>query len=109
MLTMTIQLTLPCCILKISYTALRSPRIWDNVLPVRKPGPHPLGELLLKLHLKLGHTGFFKVHWIGRQGFLENLGENMVSNKVKIPKCAACHYGKQEINIKSEIRKSKDK
>ena len=30
-------------------------------------------------------------------------------NIVNIPKCAACHYGKQEINPKTVTRQSKDR
>ena len=50
-------------------------------------------KLLLQCHFKLRHTGFFTDQWTGRQGCLENMGDNMGSNNVRITKCEACQYG----------------
>ena len=59
-----------------------------------------LMKLLLRWHIKLGHIDFSVVKWIGRQGWLGKMCEQMGRNSVKIPKCAACQYGKQERNTK---------
>ena len=66
-------------------------------------------NIFLQCHFKLGHTGFYTVQWIGRQGWLDNLGDNMGSNNTNIPKCSACHNGKQEINPKTVTRQSNDR
>jgi hypothetical protein len=68
-----------------------------------------LGKLLLQWHFKLGHVGFSTVKWIGRQGILGKLGEKMGQDQVKIPKCAACQFGKQERNPKAGSTQIKDK
>ena len=36
------------------------------------------------------------VQWLGRQGYLDNLGKRWDSATVKPPKCAACLLGKQK-------------
>ena len=59
-----------------------------------------LYKLLLQWYFKLGRTSLSMFQWVGSQGWMENLGENMVSNNVKINKCAYLQYGKQEINPK---------
>ena len=59
-----------------------------------------LQRALLQWHHKLGHIGFETVQWIGRQGWLGQLGEKAGGTNVKWPKCAACQFGKQERNSK---------
>ena len=59
-----------------------------------------LMKLLLRWHIRLGHIDFSVVKWIGRQGWLGKMCEQMGRHSVKIPKCAACQYGKQERNTK---------
>ena len=66
-------------------------------------------NLLLQWNFKLGHNGFSKFQWIGRQGWLGKLGDNMGSKNVNIPKCEDLQYGKQERNPKSGKSQSKDK
>ena len=61
-----------------------------------------LEKLLLQWNFKLGYTGFAKVQCIGRQGWMENMGENMGRNNFKTPKCADCSMGS-----KKEIQKLK--
>ena len=68
-----------------------------------------LKNLLIHWHFKLGQTGFFTVQCIIRQVWLVNLGENVGSNNVKIPKCEYFHDRKQEINLKSGTRQSNHK
>ena len=55
-----------------------------------------LEKILLQWDFKPGNNGFYTVHWIVRQGWMGNPGENMGSNNVKITKCAAFQYGNQE-------------
>ena len=59
-----------------------------------------LKNLLLKCYFKLGYNSLSTVQWIGRQGWLGKLGENTGSKNVKIPKCAACQYRKQDGKLK---------
>ena len=63
----------------------------------------------MQWHFKLGHTGFYIVPFILRQGCLGNLVENMGRNNVNIPMCEYFHYRKQERNPKSGTRKIKYK
>jgi hypothetical protein len=51
---------------------------------------------LLRWHFKLGHLGFQRLQWIGRQGWLGKAGEYFGLSSVQAPKCAACQFGKQE-------------
>ena len=53
-----------------------------------------LDNLLLQWDFKTGHTSLYIVHWIGRQGCLVNMRENMGSNNVNIPYCGYLQYGK---------------
>jgi hypothetical protein len=53
-------------------------------------------KALLRWHFKLGHIGFQRLQWIGRQGWIGKAGEYFGLSTVQIPKCAACQFGKQE-------------
>ena len=74
------------------------------VIIEKKQNLNNFQKLLLQWNFKLWHTGFSTVQWIGRQVWMGNLVEKMVSNSVKITKCAACQYGKQERNTNLQQR-----
>ena len=67
-----------------------------------------LSKVLLQWHFKLGHCGFSLVKWIGRTGIFGPMGVKMGKDEVKIPKCAACQFGKQERNAKGRTTTKKD-
>ena len=94
---------------KIIYRTTDSLSITRFVTIEYNQNPAHLENFLLQWHFKLGHTGFYKFQWIGRQFWMGKLGEKMGSNNVNIPKCAACQYGKQERNPKYGTSQSKDK
>jgi hypothetical protein len=60
-----------------------------------------LQKILLQWHWRLGHVGFQKLQWIGRQGWLGKIGEKFGQSSVHAPKCASCQFGKQERNPKA--------
>ena len=60
-----------------------------------------LQKALLQWHWKLGHVGFQRLQWIGRQGWLGKIGERFGVSSTQPPKCAACQFGKQERNPKA--------
>ena len=66
-------------------------------------------KLLLQWHFKIRYNDLFTLQWIGSQGWLGKIGEKTVNKNAKIPKCADCQYGKQEINIKSGTSQRKYK
>ena len=68
-----------------------------------------LERFLLQWDFKIGHTGFSKVQWIVRQGWMGKMGENMGGNNVNILKFKAFQYMNQERNPKYGTRQSKDK
>jgi len=53
-------------------------------------------KTLLQWHFKLGHVGFQRLKWIGRQGWLGGVGERFGLSSVEAPKCAACQFGQQQ-------------
>ena len=67
-----------------------------------------LQKLLLQWHWRLGHVGFQRLQWIGRQGILGIIGEKFGQSKVVPPKCAACAFGKQERNPKQGMTRKVD-
>ena len=48
------------------------------------------------------------VKWLGRSGLFGPLGIKFGKDQVKIPKCAACQFGKQERNPKGGTTTKKD-
>ena len=67
-----------------------------------------LSKVLLQWHFKLGHCGFSLVKWIGQTGIFRPMGIKMGKDDIKIPKCAACQFGKQERNAKGGTTTKKD-
>jgi Reverse transcriptase (RNA-dependent DNA polymerase) len=63
---------------------------------------------LLRWHFRFGHVGFSTVQWIGRQGWVGQAGEQWGKTTVKIPKCAACQFGKQERNTTGGSHETKE-
>jgi len=53
-------------------------------------------KTLLQWHFRLGHVGFQRLKWIGRQGWLGGVGERFGLSSVEAPKCAACQFGQQQ-------------
>ena len=66
-----------------------------------------LMKLLLQWYIRLGCINFLVVKWIRRQGWLGKMCETMGKHSVRIPKCAACQYGKQERNTKEGSKQVK--
>ncbi len=56
----------------------------------------------------MGHVGFQRLQWIGRQGWLGKFGECFDQSSIKAPKCAACQFGKQECNPKAGMTRKVD-
>ena len=94
---------------KSLYSTAESLDMAGCVTSEKKHNLTHLENLLTQWNLKLGHNGFYTFQFIVRQGWLGNMGDNMGINNVKIPKCEALQYGKQERNPKYGTRKSKDK
>ncbi len=67
-----------------------------------------LQKTLLQWHFRLGHMGFQWLQWIGRQGILGHIGEQIGKTSVCPPKCASCQYGKQERNPKPGATQKRD-
>jgi hypothetical protein len=55
-----------------------------------------LQKVLLQWHIRLGHVGFGAIKWAARNGWLGSPSQKVGSDSVKLPKCAACSYGKQQ-------------
>ena len=54
----------------------------------------------LRWHFKLGHLGFKMVRDLGIGGFLDDAAMTLfrsISSLTKVPKCAACQFGKQTL------------
>ena len=60
-----------------------------------------LQKALLQWHWKLGHVGFQRLQWIGRQGWLGKIGERFGVSSTHPPRCGACQFGKQQRNPKA--------